>query len=53
MDFLNIIRLTRETKWIVADDAANNKDIPEMKTFSWHLKKSALTSYIAVMYCID
>ena len=53
MDFLNIIRLTRETKWIVADDAANNKDIPEMKTFSWHLKKSALTCYIAVMYCID
>ena len=33
---------------IVADDEANNKDIPQVKVFSWHLNESLIT----VMYCI-
>ena len=36
-----------------SSDEANNKDIPQVKIFAWHLKESLLASYIAAMYCID
>ena len=52
MDFSKLQRLAWDTKWIVADDEANNKYIPQVKIFSWHLNESLITSYIAVMYCI-
>ena len=53
MNFFKTYDLHDIPKWIVADDEANNKDFPQVKIFSWHLKESLLASYIAVMYCID
>ena len=52
MDSFNFTQLAWYTKWIIVDDGANNKEIPQVKIFSWHLNESLITSHITVM-CID
>ena len=44
MDLFKIVQLAWDTKWIIQDDDASNKDILQMKMFYWHLNESLLTS---------
>ena len=49
MDSFNFTQLARYTKWKVADDEANNKYIPQVKFFCWHLNESLITSFFSVL----
>ena len=50
MDSFIFTQLAWYTKWIIADDGANNKDIPQVKMFKWvNLKFSCQWLYEAMI----